>query len=242
MKFFNLDKTEHIDLSIPDKFDKIGINLSGGMDSTLLLYLLGFVLRKKTGIKLIAVTAKNLNKDIRAPERVNVIIDKIHQMHGVEFVNEHAIHYIREDADRCAPIKEMFDQHRINLMIGGVTRNPISEAPVIVKNSSGVDVDLSVGALPGRSIPNRRNWLMSVDGVISRVDENGLRPNNFFCPLNRVDKSFVAELYKKYKLLDTLLPLTRSCEGMAPSTNNFTVECGDCWWCLERKWGLNSLR
>jgi len=49
-----------------------------------------------------------------------------------------------------------------------------------------------------------------------------------------------AELYRKYNLIDTLLPLTRSCEGWDYMTDGFTKECGECWWCMERSWAFRE--
>ena len=63
-------------------------------------------------------------------------------------------------------------------------------------------------------------------------------PGNVFSPLINVDKKAVAELYEYYGLLDTLFPITRSCEDW---TTDFSSHCGVCWFCLERKWGFGKL-
>ena len=51
------------------------------------------------------------------------------------------------------------------------------------------------------------------------------------------DKKELAQIYKEYDLLDTLFPVTRSCEGW----QNITGHCGKCWWCEERMWGFGKL-
>ena len=57
-------------------------------------------------------------------------------------------------------------------------------------------------------------------------------------PFMFLTKEFVANLYKKYDLLDSLLPYTRSCEGLIKSTKFFKETCQTCWWCRERKWAF----
>ena len=61
-------------------------------------------------------------------------------------------------------------------------------------------------------------------------------------PLINIDKQGVKELYEKFGLLDTLYPLTRSCESF---TDDFSKHCGEykdeqdvCWFCKERYWGF----
>jgi 7-cyano-7-deazaguanine synthase in queuosine biosynthesis len=54
-------------------------------------------------------------------------------------------------------------------------------------------------------------------------------------PFRNIDKKGIAELYEKFGLLDTLFPITRSCEL---TTTDFSEHCGTCWFCEERKWGF----
>ena len=51
-----------------------------------------------------------------------------------------------------------------------------------------------------------------------------------------VDKMFISGMYDYFDIHDELFPLTRSREGLAHETDNFTQPCEKCWWCRERKW------
>lgn len=62
--------------------------------------------------------------------------------------------------------------------------------------------------------------------------------NNLYRPFINVDKRFVADVYRKHNLLETLFPLTKSCIGTAEKTNNHTQECGECFWCYEKNWAF----
>ena len=57
-------------------------------------------------------------------------------------------------------------------------------------------------------------------------------------PFKNVDKKFIADIYKGNNLMDSLYTLTRSCVGTAKDTNYFLHECGECFWCLEKKWAF----
>ena len=70
------------------------------------------------------------------------------------------------------------------------------------------------------------------------------RPNKNNPPLGiyqayaNVDKKFVAGVYFDYGLMDSLFPMTRSCVGTRTQTENFTKECGKCFWCHEKAWAF----
>ena len=56
-----------------------------------------------------------------------------------------------------------------------------------------------------------------------------------YAPYLRVDKKFVAGVFKEHNLMDTLLPKTKSC---AWSTTLET--CGKCFWCNEKEWAFED--
>lgn len=62
--------------------------------------------------------------------------------------------------------------------------------------------------------------------------------NTIYQPYINIDKKFVANVYKKHKLMDTLYPLTSSCVGSEEETNYFSKPCGKCFWCKEKEWAF----
>ena len=52
-------------------------------------------------------------------------------------------------------------------------------------------------------------------------------------PMGAYTKKYVAELYKKYNLMDNLFPITVSCINDLP-----IGACKKCWWCKERYWAF----
>lgn len=62
---------------------------------------------------------------------------------------------------------------------------------------------------------------------------------DYFCeyePFRNADKRLTFWLADNLGILNDLLSITRSCEGNKYTTNNFTQECNECWWCYERNW------
>jgi 7-cyano-7-deazaguanine synthase in queuosine biosynthesis len=72
-------------------------------------------------------------------------------------------------------------------------------------------------------------------------------------PWANTDKQGIAKMYREEKLIDSLLPVTRSCEYDPTSDyyyantwprwgdeirDPYLEHCGECWWCKEREWGF----
>ena len=51
---------------------------------------------------------------------------------------------------------------------------------------------------------------------------------------------FIFRIFEEEGLMKGLYPLTRSCEGQADVTKDFTKPCKKCWWCKEKKWAFNQ--
>jgi hypothetical protein len=58
-----------------------------------------------------------------------------------------------------------------------------------------------------------------------------------YVPLRNYNKKAVAQLYDLLGLKQSLLPVTRSCEN----DNHIDSHCGKCWWCQERIWAFGNL-
>jgi len=59
-------------------------------------------------------------------------------------------------------------------------------------------------------------------------------------PFQNYDKKFIFRIFEEEGLMKGLYPLTRSCEGQADVTKDFTKPCKKCWWCKEKKWAFNQ--
>ena len=200
------------DVHIPIMDGKLGIALSGGADSSLLLY----ILMTNTTAKLEIFTyAKNTNYRINALAATEVI-EKCIQLTG----NNNVEHYVRyenvynRDLFFQRPI-EYIDNNKITYMYTAVTANPPR------------DIADSFLGKEENSQHDKRN------SEVQRPIIDG----NWITPFYNINKKKIAEMYNVLGIRETLFPLTFSCEGV--SKPGVYHHCNNCWWCKEREWGFN---
>lgn len=202
-------------------FDKpVGILCSGGADSSILLYLLAKYTTEEIHVFTTATTAKGRSNVIPS---VNVV-EKVMQLTG----NIKIVHHLRylETQNKKAlvfPLEPYFLNNSIHVLYSGETANP--PADVLARFNGTQDAD-----------------------TIQRRDSNKVRSTYVerefgrFCnPWLNIDKSKIAEIYKEYGLVDSLFPLTRSCETLDKELQAIQAHCGVCWWCEERQWAFSRL-
>lgn len=193
----------------------IGASLSGGADSALMLY---FIL-KYTNMPVHIFTYAHEDKMLRNPTASMSVINKCASLTG----NYNLIHHIvyRKHGNRTELFglpTEYKAQGLIDTLYTGITKNP----PLAVTNSFLYSTTEHTARDPEVTRPNKEDFV--------------------YMPWTNLDKRDLAKIYKSHDLLDSLFPVTRSCEW---SPNNEGIpdpgmgHCGKCWWCEERRWGFN---
>jgi 7-cyano-7-deazaguanine synthase in queuosine biosynthesis len=203
------------DVSIPLFDGKVGLSVSGGADSSLLLYIL--LSNKKETLEVFTL-ASDLKGRTSAKIAANVI-DKCIELTGNNNVNHHVVYVDEQNNDKLFKLPlEMLSENKINMMYTAVTANPPKEI-----------ADYLLTPIENSEQDNR-------DPSIHRPIING----DWCFPFFNIDKIKIAEMYESLGLIDTLFPLTRSCELENPPLN-FLGHCANCWWCKERFWGFKRL-
>jgi len=225
--YYNKSKTESVDIVIPKvtnndrEVHTLGIWCSGGTDSSLLLYLLCK-----------EVKDKNLNVKIQPmsvrrqrpwnPVKASNVVNKVIEILNFKNMKDHIVYYPDLSDTNQTELKEFTDRDKTNfetkiwdVLYDGITSNP-------PHGSMSHDTDQF----------DRRN--PDVDHVVIQDDGMGMRP--FF----NTNKQFIADIYKQYGLINTLLPLTWSCEGESSETNGYVTPCESCWWCEEKYWAFGK--
>ena len=196
-----------------EQIKNVGIRLSGGADSAILAYMLALYKRDyRPHINLRPITCVNPNKPYQEIFAKQVMA-KITELTGVEF-DEHYIGYIngndyREEQGEFS--RNLYTIHRLDVHYMGETMNPPLDA--------------------------EDDWNFSGGGRDPARDGTGETyiPIVRYSPFRNLNKKAIAELYEHFGVLETLFPLTRSCEI---HTLDFSNHCEHCWFCLERKWGF----
>lgn len=235
MKLYNADKTQSIDFEIPEQFKKVAVNCSGGADSSILLLMtVDYLMKNNRDDTTVSVlTCSNDFKDRwngrKAADVINFVIDKTgfknFDMHYNYYRDTQDVMYFHEVEYK------LFQEDRMDLVLSGITHNPKGD-DTQVEDIHGNLVELKKEALPERE--GNRQAIFRTKGK-----------QNFYFPFAEIDKKFTAAMYDQYGVRDTLFPLTRSCEAVPdpdkPFDPTFEQEpCGECWWCLERKWAFGE--
>lgn len=204
---------ENIEFEIVD--GAIGASVSGGADSALMLY---FIL-KYTSKPVHIFTYAHEDKMLRNPTASIAVVNRCASLTGNYDLTHHLIY--RKYGNRTElfglPI-EYKSKGLIDTLYTGITKNP----PLSVSNSF--------------LYPNTEHLNRDPDTVRSN------KTDFVYMPWTNLDKRDIAKIYRSHNLIDTLFPVTRSCEWTPKSEgvpDPGMGHCGKCWWCEERQWGFD---
>lgn len=198
----------------------LGVSMSGGIDSTMLCYLLAMT-SERTNLEITIQPYNGL--DLWAPIDSSGVIDIIQYIQRkfptvdirwpISTVFNTNGDRIKDKNTYIRPLIEALHQHNVvDLVMNGISMGP----PLDVQTSL---FELNQG--PITRLPGHHLW--------NEVE----RAQDHLSPFKYVDKRFIVECYKHYKIKH-LLKMTNSCT--APQGN-----CGECWWCQERAWAISEV-
>jgi len=207
-----------------DIYDEpVGINLSGGADSAILLYHL--MKHSKDTIHIFSI---GINEKLRVTIPVaKQVIEACIRLTGNTNVDHHIS--ISDNLDGLWDMPtEFIEEKRVKVVYSGVTSIPPKKV-------------IDTFKLESQELVNRD----------PNVERDVLRFGNaIYSPWTNIDKKAIASMYKKENLIETLFSITRSCEYEPLATHNIyenikdpgTGHCGICWWCEERYWAFGRLQ
>lgn len=207
------------------KKSRIGIKVSGGADSAIVLYMLSkYVKESNTGAKITPITVNHEGKDYQEQFSKQVVAH-CKEVFGDIFHEHHIGRNYTPDTYASTQqdlVESLYENNTIDCHYVGITKNP----PKYICESFDQ---------PGPKDDRFTGEARQILDIRLRRSKRFLQ-DSIFRPLINIDKKGVAELYNTFDVMDTLFPLTRSCEEM---TNDFSKHCEVCWFCKERFWGFN---
>lgn len=197
----------------------IGVVCSGGADSSVLLY----ILMKNIPNTLHIFTNGNSNRGFRNITVATQVVQKCIELTNNNNVRHHVTFTKSQSMNSIFDYPfEWLNSNQIDMLYTGVTQNP----PKKVYEKFAMPLD-------------------DFNADLRNPDEKKSEhpTENSYCPWTNYDKQSIAKVYKDLDLLESLYPLTRSCEwekgDSAPDPG--LGHCGECWWCCERKWAFGKL-
>ena len=197
----------------------IGISMSGGADSTLLCYLLAKTIQEE---KLnISIQPYN-GYDIDIPhdsEKLPNIIDYIrNKFTDVEIRWPVAVVFksygraVKNNYIR--PLRDLLKEYKL-----------FDEIFIAISQGPPLEVQQNFKTLDGKDIKRLKGHYLYNE--IEEADVEG-------APFKYIDKRFMVQCYKDFEMLSVLNEMTESCTEPGG-------KCGNCWWCLERKWAVKEV-
>ena len=195
---------------------RVGVQVSGGADSALVLYTLVKCIKDAD----IYVITGSLNTENNFNEQyAKDVVAEVVRLTDTKSIKEHIFKRQRKRGEQAGTdpdviyrkgmLHNVAKKYNLDLMLNGVTildegRDERRDKPMLLKIED--------------------EWL-----VIP-----------VFRPFAQNDKRTIMKQYKKLDIM-SLFEKTWSCEGTIESTQNFTVPCGKCWWCKERQWAMEAI-
>lgn len=218
-----------IEIFIP-RGTKVVLNLSGGIDSAMLLYALAkYKNERNPDITFTLCTSVNLKKAFQAIY-AKKIIEVINSVYPDNY--EHYTNLNRGVGDLYAlDIEKLNHQHSLGpntMSFFGVSQNPPMDE--MIKHDM--------------ITPERREERDAGHPDHEKVGYSELVPGcgvyRFNAPFCFHDKKGIREFGLSVGIPENLFENTRSCEDLTvtPATDK---HCGTCWFCKEREWGWGTL-
>jgi len=205
-------------ITVDEKYTNVGARISGGADSAIMLYLLGLYKKNVRDITIVPITVINAEKpwqDIFASRVIRFVEEDLNVQFSTHYVKPEHVDPLWYGEEQSEYNKELRRKHIIDCYFVGITLNP----------SENLDIYGEFSIDTARNRTEERKSELIYDGYI---------------PFANIDKRGVAELYSHFNLMDTLFPITRSCENRKVPMFDPHCETG-CWWCRERKWGFGRV-
>lgn len=228
---YTADNGQSTIIPMSSKWKTIGILASGGLDSTLLIYLtaktiidnnldikiLPISLELETKVKnlssaraILAEIKKTLNAD-------DVILEGKEVFMSAEFSSVEGYHSGNKTKFFNDTVVNLYNAGEFQQEFNGNTLNP----PAHIRNNF------------------HNNQYREYNRDEPPTIYNGIWSAS---PHAMIDKCGIINLYIKHGILDTISPLTLSCDQDIDNAirAELDIPCGECWWCDERKWGFES--
>jgi len=208
-------------------YKKILISVSGGADSTLLLWLSLNLLETKKDTILQVFTGvtphKGKFKQFTSQENFDMMREEF--SHLKDRVPDRMIMYNDTQEELGDEQFRLLKEKMFELLIYGVTSNP----PYNVM----VNHNLLDERVEKRDVEYKKNeWVYDLNN----------QPGVMYRPLINVDKRFIAQCYEDFDLW-RFYNNTISCERLRETPDmKFSEEpCGHCWWCREKMMAFGML-
>lgn len=217
----------------------VGVSVSGGADSALLLFILMTHVKEHIHIYNIIEPIRILASDKPFDETVS-------ECARLTGNTNYTIH--KQSVNTQSPetwskfLKSKLDSGEIDIIYAGLSNFPPEE---VYKDWADKQPNWHAKTRSDQNIKPVFGITFEIDKEtdFTWLTENGEKTDalvvdeRVYVPFINLNKRATADMYHELNLVDTLYPKTRSCE----TEDHPGSHCGHCFWCLERKWAFGFL-
>lgn len=205
----------------------LGIGISGGADSAILLY----ILMSNTSSPIHIYHMWSNSRKMAFVKSVDAVIEMCSSLTGN---TNYYVHKIQTEPQESIEfyfnmVSEELEKNRIDIMYMALTNFPPEEVYLKFNEQqqnwhNEFRSDKTIHPLFGLTIYENYSDTLTLD-------------ERTYIPLRNYNKKDIAKIYEVLNLTGNLLPVTRSCED----DDHRESHCGKCWWCQERIWAFGGL-
>jgi 7-cyano-7-deazaguanine synthase in queuosine biosynthesis len=195
----------------------VGISVSGGADSAVLLYIL--MSKFEPTQQLHIYSFGKADTHYSAISGARAVTTQCSKLTGFTNYQHHVDYDLVQNRQTLFrnPVRDLQNQ-TIDFLYTGITANP---TPEVAETFCGDTQDF---------VLEMRDPAVVRDTMLTE---------NICTPFTNLNKQQIAKIYSELNILETLYPHTRSCESHDPKY--LGTHCEQCWWCDERQWGFGKL-
>ena len=238
-------------LHINDNWKRIGIRLSGGADSSILYYAICDYFKNRDDVEIYPLT---MNTELKWWYSIGAkkVIDRVTELTG-KAPRDWYIHYYPDYKDLSQfqkyedGINEMqraaVKKYQLDAIYIGLTKNPPTDELKnhFINNDYKLDIEEVLNQIDSRD--STRDTQIYPEVLTLQYDDDNDNAISYkqVIPFANLDKKTVKDMYEFYNVIDTLYPVTYSCEIVPESKTDPLIHCKHCFFCLERWWGFNRI-
>ena len=224
-----------VKIELPAEIKKVGVMMSGGADSALLLYLYAkYMKEERNDISIIPVIIDTWERPnyVTFSEKIIAFVEKELLVKIQKMQVSDPVFLKNKLQTEENLLKYCYESNIIECHVNGITNAPpIEELPYPYNMTLEYDP-----AKPMRQYWNTLRLSKELKPELEYMSES---KQVFVTPIFNINKKSIVEIYKKFNLFETLWYLTSGCDNR---TTYEEVACEKCFFCHERKWSTGSYK
>ncbi len=216
----------------------IGVSVSGGVESALLLY----ILMSNADNHIYIYNILEPGRELASDPPFHDVVSTCSLLTGNKNFTVRQLKVSQQAPDVYFKfLKDRLDSKEVDIIYQGITNFPAEEE---WKTWGTTQPTWHIETRSDKKIKPLfgLKFELGNETDFSTVTDSGEKIDNLeidtrvYVPFVNLNKKNIAEMYRILDLEQTLFPKTRSCE-----TEDYIGHCGNCFWCSERLWAFGHL-